>query len=69
MNILKELRTNAGFNQKEISDKLETKQTIYSRYERGQTKLNIDLVKKLSLIYNISADYILELTKDKRPLN
>lgn len=69
MNILKELRKKAGYTQKEISDKLETKQTLYSRYERGQTKLNIELVKKLSLIYNISADYILELTEDKRPLN
>lgn len=67
--MLKELRKEKGFTQKEISDIIGMKQQEYSRYERGQTKLNIDLVKKLSMIYNISADYILELTKDKRPLN
>lgn len=67
--MLKELRKEKGFTQKEISDIIGMKQQEYSRYERGQTKLNIDLVKKLSLIYNISADYILELTEVKRPLN
>lgn len=68
MNRLKKLRTEAGYTQEEISKYLKTKQNIYSRYERGATQLNIKLVKQLSQIYNVSADYILELTDEKRPL-
>ncbi|MBR3754051.1 MAG: helix-turn-helix transcriptional regulator [Clostridia bacterium] len=68
MNRLKEMRVENGYTQKQLSELLNTKQTIYSRYERGSTPLNIDLLKKLCVIYNISADYILELTDEKRPL-
>ena len=68
MNRLKELRKENGYTQEALSEILGTKQTIYSRYERGFTPLNIELVKKLCVIYNISADYILELTDEKKPL-
>lgn len=68
MNRLKELRIENGYTQEQLSEALNTKQTIYSRYERGFTPLNVELLKKLCILYNISADYILELTDEKRPL-
>lgn len=68
MNRLKELREKAGYTQIELSKLLDTKQTIYSRYERGFTPLNIELLKKLCIIYNVTADYILEFIDEPRPL-
>ena len=68
MNRLLELRKEHGYTQKELSILLGMQQTHYSRHERGARPLNIDLLKKLCVIYNISADYILELTDEKRPL-
>lgn len=66
---LKELRKENGYTQVELSELLGMQQTHYSRYERGFTPLNVELLKKLCILYNISADYILELTDEKRPLN
>ena len=69
MKRIKELRKEANYTQEEISKMIGTKQTIYSRYERGATELNINIVKKLCSIYNVSADYLLELTDEKKALN
>ena len=68
MNRLKELRKENGYTQVSLSELLGMQQTHYSRYERGTYALNIELLKKLSVIYNVSADYILELTDEKKPL-
>lgn len=68
MNRLKELRESKQINQIELCKQLNMEQPHYSRYEREIVKLNVELVKKLAIFYNISADYILELTDDKKPL-
>ena len=68
MDRIKEIRIENGFTQKEVAQYLNMEQTHYSRYETGKVKVNVELVKKLALFYNISADYILELTDEKRPL-
>ena len=67
-NNLKRKYKEAKLTQKELSILLGMQQTHYSRHERGARPLNIDLLKKLCVIYNISADYILEFTDEKRPL-
>ena len=69
MNRLKELREEKGYSQVELSKLLEMEQTNYSKYERGNRSIGIKTLKSLCQIYNISADYILELTDEKRPLN
>ncbi len=69
MNRLKELREDAKISQKQLSEYLGMEQQHYSRYEVGKVKINVEIVKKLARFYNISADYILELTDEKRPLN
>lgn len=68
MNNLKKIRENRGYTQEELAKRIGTKQTIYSRYERGYTQLNIELIKKLSLFYNVSADYLIGLSDRERPL-
>lgn len=41
-NNLRIARINAGYTQKEVADKLQTKQTIYSRYETGKLQLDYE---------------------------
>ena len=41
----------------------------YSNYELGQRDIPTDVLIKICKFYNISADYILGLTNELKPLN
>ncbi len=62
---LKELREDT--RQKEIAKYLHIQQDTYSQYENGQRQVPIWVIKELAKYYNVSADYILELTDIKIP--
>ena len=64
---IKDLREDNDKLQKEISQVLKITQQQYSLYEKGERYLPITLLKKLAQFYNVSADYILELTDDPKP--
>lgn len=64
---IKELREDNDKLQKEISKELKITQQQYSLYEKGIRQLPIDMLKKIAIIYNVSTDYILELTDDPKP--
>ena len=59
-----ELREDNDMSQDEVAKLLGMKQPQYSRYELGKRDIPTELLKKLCVIYNVSADYILELPKD-----
>jgi transcriptional regulator with XRE-family HTH domain len=59
---LKELRNEFGKTQREIAEYLNIKQNTYSQYENGQRQLPIDILIKLSFYYDVSVDYILNIT-------
>ncbi len=58
-NILKALREEREFSQKEVADYLGTTQQVYSRYEIGVNEIPVRQLIKLCKLYNVSADYIL----------
>lgn len=64
---LKDLREDLDIKQKTIADFLHIKQNTYSQYENGQRQLPIDVLIQLADYYNVSTDYILELTDVKTP--
>ena len=64
---LKALREDSDIPQKELADYLNVKQNTYSQYENGQRQLPIDVLKKLSVYFNVSTDYILGITDIKTP--
>lgn len=68
MNRLKELRQKNNYTQVEIAELLEMEQANYSKYERGVKQLGIKTIKRICMIYNVSADYLLELSDEIRPL-
>ena len=59
---LKSLREDNDLTQKELAGILETSQSYYGQYERGNRELPIRHLKTLCKYYNVTADYILELT-------
>ncbi len=63
---LKDLREDKDLSQNDICKFLNMKQPQYSRYERGERDLPLDILVILSKFYNVSCDYILGLTNDKR---
>ena len=63
---LKDLREDSDLKQKEIAEYLHIKQNTYSQYENGQRQLPIEILIKLAKYYNVTTDYILELSNDKK---
>ena len=60
---IKELREDKDLRQQDIADILNITQQQYSKIEKGISDIKTDQLIKLSLFYNVSADYILGLPK------
>lgn len=59
--IIRELREDGDYTQKQIADILNTTQQVYSRYEKGVNELPLRHLVALCRFYNVSSDYILGL--------
>ncbi len=68
MNILKQLRKEHGYTQTDLAKLIGMEQNNYSKYERGEREIGRKTIIKLCQVYNISADYLLGLTDEPRPL-
>ncbi len=62
---LRDLREDMDMNQSQIAELLNTRQTVYSRYERGFQTIPVEHLIKLADFYNVSTDYILGRTNIK----
>ena len=67
MNRLKDLREDADLLQKEVAEEIGISQRGYSHYERCENDIPNEILKKLATFYNMSTDYILGLTNEKKP--
>lgn len=67
--ILRELREgiNPRLSQKTIASELKMTQGRISRLETGVSNPTIDDIKLFCRYYNVSADYLLGLTREKKP--
>lgn len=63
---LKDLREDNDLTQKYIADILNMKQQQYSRYENGEYEIPLYCLIRLAKFYNVSTDYILNLSDKKR---
>ncbi|MBQ7548007.1 MAG: helix-turn-helix transcriptional regulator [Clostridia bacterium] len=59
---IRELREDHDMTQRELSELLMCSQQVYSNYELGQRDIPTDVLRRLSLYYGVSTDYLLELT-------
>lgn len=63
---LRDLREDNDLTQTQIAKLLQTTQSYYAQYERGEKEPRFEIVIKLAIFYNVSLDYIAGLTNDKR---
>ena len=64
---LRELREDNDYTQEEIGKVLGISQRGYAHYENGDYDIMGEFLIKLSLFYNASTDYILDLADDPTP--
>ena len=64
---IKELRIDSDMSQREVADRIGMSQTGYSKYETGEVTPPAETLIKLAKLYNTSVDYLLGITKEKKP--
>ena len=65
---IRALREDNDLTQTQIAELLNVDQTTYSQYELNKRSMPIDHLVALCKFYNVSADYILGLSKTKNDL-
>ena len=55
---IRNLREDADLTQKEIAELLLCDQSLYSKYERGERVLPLELAMQLADFYKVSLDYL-----------
>lgn len=66
-NRLRELREDKDLTQTQVAKYLNMSQTGYSQYEIGKNDIPTRILIKLSLFYNVSVDYLLNVTNEAKP--
>lgn len=64
---LENLRVDHDYTQLYIAEYLGCQREVYRRYEKGTRSIPIDFLIKLSILYNVSIDYIVGITNEKKP--
>lgn len=65
-NRLKLLRESRGLSMKQVSNDLGIPYTTYIHYEKNENEPNSEILVKLALYFNVSADYLLGMDQDKK---
>ena len=69
INRIRELRKTHKMNQIDLAKKMNVSSQVISNWERGYTELPSNDLKKLSEIFNVSADYLLGRENNKVSTN
>lgn len=64
---IRDLREDRDLTQKEIADYLLCDQSLYSKYERGERPLPLELAVRLAQFYGTSVDAIKRPTAETSP--
>lgn len=63
---LKQLRKEAGLTQKMVAQILNVSCSTYTKYELGENEPDIETIIKLSKIFQVSVDYLLDVDVDNQ---
>lgn len=69
MNRIKILREELNMTQQELADKLDGAKSTVAMYEKGDRKPSMEVLLKLSEIFNCSIDYLLGKSDIRNPIN
>ncbi len=59
-NNLKTIRKINRLTQKQVAERLCVVESCYANWEQGRTEPNIDMLRKLSQIFNVSLDELIQ---------
>lgn len=62
---IRDLREDADLTQKQIAEILMCDQSLYSKYERGERPLPLELAIQLADFYKVSLDYLVGRTDQR----
>ena len=65
---IRDLREDKDLSQTEVAKIIQTTQQQYSKIETGKADISGEKLILLAEYYNVSTDYILGLTKERKPL-
>ena len=65
---IRAVREDRDLTQKEIGEVLQKSQQGYNHIEDGRAELKIDDLIRLCRFYNLSADYLIGLIDEEKPL-
>lgn len=65
---IRDMREDADLSQAKLGEILHISQRSYSHFETGTRSLPVDVLIKVADFYDVSVDYLLERTDDKRRL-
>jgi transcriptional regulator with XRE-family HTH domain len=68
-NRLRKARKRAGLTQEEVAKELDVTRSVIARYESELNDPPTENIVKLAEMYGVSADYLLCLTDDPRPID
>ncbi|MCH5192828.1 MAG: helix-turn-helix transcriptional regulator [Oscillospiraceae bacterium] len=55
---IRDMREDRDLTQKQIAEYLMCDQSLYSKYERGEREIPLNLIIKLADFYNVNIDYL-----------
>ena len=64
---IRDLREDQDLSQQQIADYLMCDQSLYSKYEREERAVPLEIMVKLAEYYQTSIDYLVGLTDKKTP--
>lgn len=66
-NILKKLRQDNNLTQEELAKKINTSRSNIANYENDKNMPSVDILEKISQVFNCSIDYLLGKSDIKKP--
>lgn len=64
---IRDIREDNDLTQKQLAEYLLCDQSLYSKYERGERPVPLEIVVKLAEFYGTSVDYLLGRTDNPTP--
>lgn len=62
---IKDVREDADLKQREVAEFLMCDQSLYSKYEREERPVPVEVIVKLAKFYHTTTDYLLGLSNEK----
>lgn len=62
---IRDLREDNDLTQFQVAAHLLCDQSLYSKYERGERVVPVEILEKLAIYYKTSVDYLIGLTNER----